>query len=342
LKHFFALSVPFKPLKMRSLTVAAAQMGPNHLDTPREEILSRMISLLTSASEKGAKLVVYPELSFSNFFPRYLMEGAKLESFFEKEGPDGAITSSPGMKPLFDKARERSIDISVGYAEQVSEHERYNAAVYYSASADKIIAKYRKVHLPGAFEPFPEPGATQQLEKRYFKPGNLGFKAFRAPGLLPDTTKVSSPPPTKPGTGDPILGILICNDRRWPEAWRTYSLQGAELILCGYNTTGYAPQLLGDRKNMSPEEMEADVLFHNKLVLQANSYMNACWSVNVAKCGLEDGKYNLIGGSCVVDPEGHVVAEARTKGDEVVVAEIDLGACRQGKEKVSEQLPELG
>jgi predicted amidohydrolase len=31
---------------------------------------------------------------------------------------------------------------------------------------------------------------------------------------------------------------MICNDRRWPEAWRTYALQGAELVMFGYNTGG--------------------------------------------------------------------------------------------------------
>jgi len=131
------------------------------------------------------------------------------------------------------------------------------------------------------------------------------------------------------------MGMLICNDRRWPEAWRIYGLQGTEIVLCGYNTTGFAPQLLGNRTNLTPDQMEADGLFHNKLVLQANSYMNSCFSINVAKCGVEDGKFNLIGGSCIIDPEGHVITEAKTKDDELLIAEIDLEACRQGKEKVS-------
>lgn len=61
--------------------------------------------------------------------------------------------------------------------------------------------------------------------------------------------------------------------------------------------------------------------------------MNACFSVSAARCGLDDGRYDLIAGSAIVDPEGHVVAEAETRGDELVVAEIDLGECRQGKEK---------
>lgn len=84
---------------------------------------------------------------------------------------------------------------------------------------------------------------------------------------------------------------------------------------------------------MTPAEAEQEALFHHKLVMQANSYMNSCFSVSAAKAGLEDGRFDLIAGSCIVSPEGHVLAEAKTKGDEVVVAQLDLDDCRQGMEK---------
>ena len=84
---------------------------------------------------------------------------------------------------------------------------------------------------------------------------------------------------------------------------------------------------------MSPEQAKQEALFHSRLVQQANSYMNACFSISSARCGLDDGKYDLIAGSSIVSPEGHVVAEAQTGEDELVVDEIDLSDCRQGKEK---------
>ena len=80
-----------------------------------------------------------------------------------------------------------------------------------------------QVHLPGTQEPFDfEPDTTNQLEKRYFLPGNLGFPAFRAPSLRHE------------GGSSPIIGQLICNDRRWAEGWRCYGLQGVEIVCCGY------------------------------------------------------------------------------------------------------------
>jgi predicted amidohydrolase len=172
----------------------------------------------------------------NSFFPRYFFEDHEaLDSFFE-HGED--ITKSPDVKPLFDEAKELKIDIVLGYAERTPNGTGYNTSVYYSASEDKVLSKYRKVHLPGTVEPFKDPEATNQLEKRYFTPGDLGFNAFRAPGLVADAIKKSTAKDGEStvGKGDPILGMMICNDRRWPEAWRTYSLQGAEILMFGYNT----------------------------------------------------------------------------------------------------------
>ena len=320
----------------RILKVAAAQIGAVHLNSPRPATLTRMLNLLQEATSQGAQLVVFPEIAFTTFFPRHLFpsddNNSELDRFFE-HGDD--LSQSPNIKPLFDQAGHLGVDIYVGFAERTSEGTGYNSCVYYSGSRKSIFAKYRKVHLPGTKEPFEDPDAVNQLEKRYFEPGDLGFHAFRAPGLLPNALKSDShDDEDTTGKGDPILGLLICNDRRWPEAWRCYGLQGAELILCGYNSAGWAPDLWGTRKPMTKEQAEEEALFHHRLVMQSNSYMNSCFSISAARCGLDDGKFDLIGGSAVVDPEGHVLAEARGKGDEVVVAEIDLEDCRQGKSKV--------
>ncbi|KUJ08442.1 N-carbamoyl-D-amino acid hydrolase [Mollisia scopiformis] len=314
----------------RTLKVAAAQMGPIHLTSKRPETLSRMLALLRTASKLGAQLVLFPETAFTTFFPRHLINSQEeLDSYFEHEDN---VPESANTKPLFDEAKTLGIDISIGFAERTADGKGYNTSIYFSAKKGEVIAKYRKVHLPGTKEPFANPDAVNQLEKRYFEPGNLGFKAFRTPDLIPGAAKKESGI-KEHGKGDPIMGMMICNDRRWAEGWRCYGLQGVEIVLCGYNTAGFAPDLWGTRKPMIPEEAEKDAVFHHKLVMQGNSYMNSCFSISAAKAGLEDAKYDLIGGSCITSPEGHVLAEAKTKDDEVVFAEIDLEDCRQGKEK---------
>ena len=314
------------------------------MSSTRSSTIDRMLKLIDEAHSKNVSILIFPEIAFVTFFPRHLITSEQeLEAYFERD-VDGDPTKAPGMKPIFDKAREYQMDVSVGYAEcdtsaPAGEHVHYNTAVYYSAAADKVISKYRKIHLPGTFEPYERKDATNQLEKRYFKPGNLGFNAFRAPGLVKEPLTKSSAKRANEaatlGLGDPIVGIMICNDRRWPEAWRALGLQGVELVLCGYNTTGWAPELLGTNPKIKTKEMaKQEALFHNRLTIQHGSYTNACWSINVAKCGMEDGKYPLIGGSCIVDPDGEMVVEAKTEEDELVVAEIDLAWCRRGKGKV--------
>lgn len=220
----------------RKLIVAAAQIGAIHRDTPKTETVPRLLKLLQEASQKKVQLVVFPEVALTTFFPRHLFTSQdELDLFFE-HGED--ITKSPDVKPLFDKAKILQIDIVLGYAERTPDGIGYNTCVYYSASEDRVLSMYRKVHLPGTKEPFEDPEAVNQLEKRYFTPGDLGFQAFRAPGLVSDAAKkfTAKDGDNTVGKGDPIFGMMICNDRRWPEAWRMYALRGAELVVFGYNT----------------------------------------------------------------------------------------------------------
>jgi predicted amidohydrolase len=291
----------------RIIRVAACQMGPNPRIGSRAQTLARMIALLDKAAAQGAELAVFPELAFTTFFPRWpIADEEELLSYFEPAMPN------PHVQPLFDRAKALGVGFCVGYAEldrsafADGEVRRrgYNTAILVGKDG-KILGKYRKVHLPGSEQVKPHQ-RYQQLEKRYFAYGDLGFPAFRAFGG--------------------IVGMLICNDRRWPEAWRCLALQGTELVLVGYNSAAYDP-------NGGDSESAELRTFHSMLVVQANAYMNACWAVAVAKAGVEDGA-GLIGGSCIVDPNGLIVAQAKTLGDEVLVAECDLDACLQGKTKM--------
>ena len=285
----------------RIITVAAAQMGPVQRADSRAHTMDRIVALLEQAAADGARLVVFPELAFTTFFPRWLLTPGELAAFTEPAMPN------PAVQALFDRAHALGVGFSIGYAERAGE-QVFNSAVLVAPSG-RVVGTYRKTHLPGSVEPRPG-DRFQQLEKRYFAYGDRGFPAWRVPASL----------------AGGVLGMLICNDRRWPEAWRVLGLQGVELVCCGYNSAAYDP-------NGGATEDAALRTFHSKLGVQANAYMNATWAVAVAKAGVEDGA-GLIGGSCIVDPNGVVAAQAGGWGDEVVLAECDLDACRQGKEKM--------
>lgn len=286
----------------RIVRVAGAQMGPNQRGDRRKDILARMIRLLEQAAGRGASLVVFPELAFTTFFPRWLLSDTELAHYFESAMPN------PDVAPLFARARELGIGFYVGYAELTPEGQRFNSAILVAPDG-AIIGKYRKVHLPGSEQPRPDT-RFQQLEKRYFAYGDLGFQAFRGP----ETWQRA------------VVGMMICNDRRWPEAWRELGLQAMELLCVGYNSAGYDP-------NGGSSEDAALRTFHAKLTIQANAYMNATFAVAVAKAGNEDGS-TLIGGSCIVDPNGLILAEAASLDDELIIADCDLDQCLQGKSKM--------
>jgi predicted amidohydrolase len=282
--------------------VAAAQMGPVQRGDSRQKTLDRLIALLERSAERGAQLTVFPELALTTFFPRWLLTQDELEEYFEKGMPNQSV------QPLFDRARELKIGFYLGYAEQTADGHHFNTSVTVGPNGERL-GRYRKTHLPGTKEP--RPGASiHQLEKRYFEYGDTGFEAFYG----------------APEWHAPIMGMLICNDRRWPEAWRSYGLQGVEIMVMGYNSAAYDPN------GGTTEDTELRT-FHSLLATQANAYMNSTWAVSAAKAGVEDG-WGLIGGSCIVDPNGRVVAKAETLDDEVIVADCDLDLCKQGSEKM--------
>ncbi len=111
---------------------------------------------------------------------------------------------NPDVAPLFARAAAHGIAISFGYAEKNPAGEHFNSSILTDRQG-KIIGKYRKIHLPGHAE-FDPQRTHQHLEKRYFLPGDLGFPVFHAQ--------------------DGLIGMCICNDRRWPEPTASWGCRG--------------------------------------------------------------------------------------------------------------------
>ncbi len=284
----------------RYVTVGAAQLGPIARSESRSDVVKRLVEHLHQAKARGCDLVVFPELALTTFFPRWWMEDQReIDAFFEREMP------GPETRLLFEEAERLELGFCLGYAELTRESgrvRRYNTAIVVDA-ARRIVGKYRKVHLPGHADHEPW-RAFQHLEKRYFDVGDLGFPVFRAMGG--------------------ILGMCICNDRRWPEVYRVMGLQSVEMILLGYNTPVH-----------NPPAPEHDHLgnFHNQLVMQAGAYQNGTWVVGVAKCGREEG-CDMLGQSQIIAPSGETVAMTSTLGDELITARCDLDLGRSFKDTV--------
>lgn len=282
----------------RAVTVAAAQLGPIGRRDNRGSVVQRLLALMHEARRRSVDLIVFPEMALTTFFPRWdIADQEEIDSYFEWEMP------GPETQPLFEAAERLGIAFYLGYCEGLHESSgkrRYNSSIL--VGPDGItIGKYRKVHLPGTVAAH-EGTSFQHLERRYFHAGDLGFPVWRA---------LSG-----------IVGMCLCNDRRWPETYRVMALQGVELILLGYNTPAHLAE--------APEHDRLR-MFHNHLPMQAGAYQNTTWVVAAAKAGSEEGQ-DLIGGSCIIAPTGEIIAQAGTLDDELVSARIDLDevfACRK-------------
>jgi hypothetical protein len=284
----------------RIVTVGAAQLGPIARTDSRRDVVKRLIGLMRQAKSHGCDLVVYPELALTTFFPRwYFDQQADVDAWFEREMPSNETA------PLFTEAKSLGIGFQLGYAELVHEDgrtRRFNTAILVDKAGRQVL-KYRKIHLPGHAEHEPW-RKFQHLEKRYFEVGDLGWPVARAFGG--------------------VFGMMICNDRRWPESYRVMGLQGVEMILLGYNTPVH-----------NPPAPEHDMLgnFHNQLVMQAGAYQNGTWVVGVAKGGREEG-VDSICQTQIIAPSGETVAMCTTLGDELAVARCDLDLTRSYKSTV--------
>jgi len=273
-------------------------MGPIARSENRQGVVRRLIELMRQAKAMGAEVVAYPEATLTAFFPHWFTEDEEeVDAWFERAMP------GPQTQPLFDEARRLGIGFHLGYCEldlSTGRKRRFNTSILVDANGN-IIGKYRKIHLPGHADHRPQT-PFQNLEKRYFEVGDLGFGAWRAWGG--------------------VAGMIICNDRRWPESYRVLGLQGVDMIFCGYNTPVHHPA--------APDHDRLGQ-FHNELSMQSGAYQNSAWVIGIAKAGLEEG-VDMIAGSCIIAPTGEIVARASSAGDEVIVARCDLDLGRSYRE----------
>jgi predicted amidohydrolase len=133
------------------LTVGLAQIDPALGD--RDRNLERHRQWVRQATDAGANLVVFPELSLTGYFLKDLV-------------PESAI---PLEGPVMDELRGLSgaLDVVLGAVIESPDHRYFNASLYFSGG--ELVHVHRKVYLPtyGMFD-----------EQRYFAAGDR-FRSFK-------------------------------------------------------------------------------------------------------------------------------------------------------------------
>ena len=142
---------------MTSLTVAALQLA--FTDTSRR-ISPPSPSSSAKPPDKGAKLILPPELFEGHYFCRTQDEG----HFATRS----AGRRAPGRAAMQKLAAELKVYIPTSFFEAEGHH-HYNSLAMIDDKGE-VMGVYRKSHIPDG------PGYS---EKFYFRPGNTGFKTYR-------------------------------------------------------------------------------------------------------------------------------------------------------------------
>jgi predicted amidohydrolase len=264
------------------MRVAALQMVSSmRLD----ENIARARTLLVDAAAQGAELAVLPE---------YFCLLGRRDT--DKLGVQEAFGAGPLQTFLAGLARELglwivggtvplSIECATSPGTQV-----YNSSLAFAPDG-RCVARYDKMHL---FR---------------FDNGNEQFDETRV--LQPGATPALFELPSRDGHTWRV-GMSVCYDLRFPELYRHYATQGADVMLVPSaftHTTGQA---------------------HWELLLRARAVENLTSVVAPAQGGLHENGRRTWGHSMVVDPWGVILGQC-PQGEAVVIAELDarrVAQCR--------------
>ncbi len=172
----------------QKINVAAMQLAFGEDVT---ENIANVSELVREAADRGAQVVLPPELFEGPYFCRVEDEGLFATARSTQEHP-----SVLAMQKL---AEELRVWIPTSFFEADGQH-YYNSLAMIGPDG-KVDGVYRKSHIPDG------PGYE---EKFYFRPGNTGFKVWKGAGTT--------------------LGVGICWDQWYPETARAMMLMGAEIL----------------------------------------------------------------------------------------------------------------
>lgn len=254
------------------MKIAVAQIhGTPDADANRDQARH----LVQQAAERGAQLVVLPEMSVLEFFPRV---PHRYEYYDLAEAIPG-----PTLDWFAGLAKQHQIHIVYNHYEQSPERLFFDASVVVSREGE-YVGRQRMMHLAE------EPGYN---EKFYYTPGWDRYRVFELEGWR--------------------FGMAICYDRHFPEVFRSFILQGAELVLVPTAVAATEPFA-----EVYELEMKAAAVTHGVYIAVAN------------RAGRE-GPLTFLGKSMIIDPQGRVVDSLGGEASAVCTAEITKDAVTKAR-----------
>ena len=275
----------------------------------RQQVRHWLEQAMTQAGTSSSpKMLMLPEVWNSPYQAERFAEFAEP---IPELGADLRDGPSDSLKVVADFAVSHGVSVIAGSIPECSSDGRiFNTATVISP-AGCLLAKHRKMHL---FD--------------VDIPGGIHFHESDSLTAGDQITVLS-------GVGDPLnsgaatppnLGLQICYDIRFPELALLMQQQlSCDVIACpaGFSTT------------TGP--------LHWHLVMRARAVDTQCFVLACcsARPPQDSGDYPSYGHSLVVDPWGHIVAEAGI-GEEVVHAELDLDQITAARAAIPTSLQRRG
>jgi len=268
------------------LRIAVIQQGPRSADPARN--LEELLHGIDEAGASGPDLIVATELSVTPYF----CGSPNLAYRAWAEPVPGRVTDA-----VADRARRYVATIVLPLFVRGSDGRYANGAVVIGPDGRTIpgrlpdgqaVPYFTKVHLPKI-----DSSTLVTDEPHHFSAGE-SFPVFRTP----HTT----------------IGVLICYDRRFPEAWRELVLAGAEVVVLPACVPAWDPAQAASSAELFVAE------------LRTRACENLVYVVACNRAGVEEfeGRSTLFfGQSCVIGPGGTVLAQGLAEPC-VVYAAIDL------------------
>lgn len=248
---------------------------------------------------EDADFVMPTELSTTPYFG--VVHDRSLERWSEKIG--GPFLSEVGLI-----AKRRNATILIPVYLDCENGEFANVVVVFGPDGSAVQGKTRgggpvsyftKVHLPLAWRN--EKGIDEPF---YFRKGS-SFPVFETPKAR--------------------IGILVCYDRRFPEAWRSLSLGGAEIVFMPSCVPTWSPSQLASTGDMFVSELQTRACENGVFVAACN---------RAGEQSLHTIQTRFVGRSCIIDPAGGLIDQAPAMRAVNLTAEVDLDIIRQVRQRL--------
>lgn len=261
--------------------VAAIQLGAFRGSYHSQ--MDAIAAAVAKAAAAGAELVCLPELMTTPYF-------ARSSDLAWRNAAEPLVAGETYARVAALAAGHRMTIIASCYEQ--ADDGRFNTA--FVVRPDGTLAgRYAKTHIP-----FIE--AVQAYETNFFDCGD-DLPVFDLPGLR--------------------IGILICYDRSFPEAWRTLALKGAQVIFVPTSSSGF-------RGGMYRDELKVAAAQHQVFVVAANKAGDETLPG-------EPGHITFYGKSCIIGPDGDIIAALEREEDALITADIRPDYVAEVRERLN-------